>query len=548
MIKTNSVDLHYTTPEGWTPLMYAIYHSYSEIVEAILNSDPSTLDDQREDKNNIIRTPLIIAAENANQKTFEFVVSKASIIQINQVNNLGITALQVAVKKKDKSKCNVLLEHGADPNQADNEGKTPLWFSVYFKNYDIAQLLVQHKANVNKYLPCPSAPLHIAAGHGDLKLAGLLLENGADINIHLRTDSNDPATPICYSAKNKQHAMLDYLIKCDGLDVNVGYNPLSFATQEGDLNSVKILVKAGYSFNLNIVSQENFVVKDVPILMALSNIPILEFFLSQDNFESVTYQGNSLEVIFALQRGNTLALELLLANRKIEITDSIIDISSATYDIDDNPTIPILKRRLEADRQKEIDQATTSEDDEIIAPAEETPTSEASIQSSEEGKISDDDEIVEPAEETPAPEALIQPTPVLRNSIVSLPPLRVSISEQVREFQTLINMFFNLRNRNIPIQFDMHSSTRVEPVGFVQSVMEEINEALKMMSYNGSVILIPGQGQHSQIRRFSLVKRALIDYAITNNISYQEHLTNPGRVIFQYQNGEPVIIERAEAA
>jgi ankyrin repeat protein len=66
---------------------------------------------------------------------------------LDECDNLGMTALLFAVYRGDVEAVRLLLEAGADPNRASRQGTTPLWHATDdFGLDEIAALLRQHGA------------------------------------------------------------------------------------------------------------------------------------------------------------------------------------------------------------------------------------------------------------------------------------------------------------------------------------------------------------------------------------------------------------------
>ena len=74
-------------------------------------------------------------------------------IDINALGNSnGITALLMAVQRKNKDIAKRLLAIGADPNRIGNES-TCLREAVWREDMEMAELLLSHDANINANLP-----------------------------------------------------------------------------------------------------------------------------------------------------------------------------------------------------------------------------------------------------------------------------------------------------------------------------------------------------------------------------------------------------------
>jgi ankyrin repeat protein len=141
-------------------------------------------------------------------------------------NDYGCSALQKAVKERNRDAVQLLLELGADPNGMtegtdDNTLMSPLNYALYLGgDRELAQMLIDSGADVNSGF---QKPLVIAVRKGDLVLVKHMLEAGADLK----------------------------MLPAEGLSV------LYFAIERQDLSLVNTLIEAGVNQNLSIDELED---------------------------------------------------------------------------------------------------------------------------------------------------------------------------------------------------------------------------------------------------------------------------------------------------
>lgn len=170
--------------------------------------------------------------------------------------------LREAIAEKEVDLVREALAQGADPNWPEEDtggsftGRTPLFWAVSGGNLEIARLLLDAGARVAAESKAGSSSLHSAASHLDLPMINLLLEH--DGSVALNWFDEIDATPLMCAIRNGSVVIARRLIEA-GADVNAchatemggnlgivyGYTALIDAAAEGNLEMVKLLVKAG---------------------------------------------------------------------------------------------------------------------------------------------------------------------------------------------------------------------------------------------------------------------------------------------------------------
>ncbi|MFC4211614.1 ankyrin repeat domain-containing protein [Pedobacter lithocola] len=116
---------------------------------------------------------------------------------VNKNDDLGYSALAIAVARGHKEAVKVLLDYGASANTQDAKGNTPLHYVSENNDLELARLLLNHGADLSLQNTSGNQPLWTAtfsAADGDkskLPLVKLLLERGADRE-HLNSVGKKP--------------------------------------------------------------------------------------------------------------------------------------------------------------------------------------------------------------------------------------------------------------------------------------------------------------------------------------------------------------------
>lgn len=168
------------------------------------------------------------------------------------------TALQQAIKAGNATRIKALLAEGADANAADEAGTPAVMNAVLYAGPEVLRLMLDAGANANAKNAMGSTALVWAAG--DAVKAKLLIDAGADVNtssptgrtpLHVAaTASGNAATVRLLLAKGAKAEVKDRLDPMPPLFTGGGKaTPLVEAGRVGDLETVRVLLKAGADIN-----------------------------------------------------------------------------------------------------------------------------------------------------------------------------------------------------------------------------------------------------------------------------------------------------------
>ena len=151
---------------------------------------------------------LINALKNNNLPLFESLLNKNNL---NTRDGASNTLLMIAAKNGYFELVKYLIEEGADINAINSVGQTALNLSIYFAKNDIANFLIQKGADVNKtdskYI---LTPLVAAIRSNNLVLGEVLLRKGANINT---TDGTNNFSPIMWATLYQNKDFVSLLLK-----------------------------------------------------------------------------------------------------------------------------------------------------------------------------------------------------------------------------------------------------------------------------------------------------------------------------------------------
>jgi ankyrin repeat protein len=156
---------------------------------------------------------------------------------VNEANDLGVTALWLASQNGSLPIVRALLEAGANPNTALLSGETPVMVAARSGKAYVVELLLAKGANPNACGTRRQTALMWAAAQKHTDVVKLLLAHGADIHARSETWSQMMAVP--------PHGHAEY----NRMIPHGGYTALMFAARAGDLESAKLLVAAGANVN-----------------------------------------------------------------------------------------------------------------------------------------------------------------------------------------------------------------------------------------------------------------------------------------------------------
>ena len=191
--------------------------------------------------------------------------------EVDERQGDGATALHWAAHRNNQELAQLLIEAGADVNAANELGATPIWLAAFNGSVELLEMLLEARANPNASLQLGETPLMSAARSGDLESVALLIERGADVNAFEQEKSQ---TALMWAVA-QSHADVVQLLIDNGANLNArssvwyqlentagntnpsgnfrmahgGSSPIMFAARVGDIETARVLLKAGADVN-----------------------------------------------------------------------------------------------------------------------------------------------------------------------------------------------------------------------------------------------------------------------------------------------------------
>ncbi|CAI4215799.1 unnamed protein product [Parascedosporium putredinis] len=188
----------------------------------------------------------------------------AAVGSMNERDLSGNTPLVLASQTGQLAVVEFLLTKGADTNISDNEyGETPLMWAAENGHVEVVRVLCSKGDTDAAQSSEECSALHFALKMGRSTCADALIEAGADLDI---AEGHYGQSCLSWAAENGHLETVRFLIKAgakmhsvepcgkapiqkDGLDVNLqdsqGRTPLSWAAQHGNVDCVQVLLDKG---------------------------------------------------------------------------------------------------------------------------------------------------------------------------------------------------------------------------------------------------------------------------------------------------------------
>lgn len=161
----------------------------------------------------------------------------------------GVLPLHLAVANGQVAMVQLLLEAGAEPDAEDVSGETPLLVAARLDEPQIAAALLARGADADRRQGAngEQTPLFVAARVGSVATARLLIEHGADVNARTSAGHMPEFRLPSSSTGSKGAGIIRGGWPEHGARAAVpgAKSPLLYATRQGDLEMVRVLVEAG---------------------------------------------------------------------------------------------------------------------------------------------------------------------------------------------------------------------------------------------------------------------------------------------------------------
>ena len=212
---------------------------------------------------------LLEAVRDGNRQVVRSLLSEG--VNVNEAGADGASALHWAAQKDDLETAELLLRAGGNPNAANDYGVVPLMLACLNRSGSMVEKLLAANANPNAAKVTGETVLMTCARTGSVEGVRALLSRGADPNA---SEAKGGQTALMWALAAKHTGVAGLLVERganvnarskerSGLEVAVRYNaggvadqlpyrepkggftPLLFAAQQGDIDSVRMLLAAG---------------------------------------------------------------------------------------------------------------------------------------------------------------------------------------------------------------------------------------------------------------------------------------------------------------
>ncbi len=207
-LKESGADINLTDDSGKTALDYANLGGKASILKNVFKDAEIHTDTYG-------NTPLHLACYNGQSETVRVLLQNPEI-DINATNDLGVTALHVAVECSNIYITELLLKAGADAQERDDHGDTFLHMAARQKKTQLVHVLLKHGVDVNATNKFGETPL----------ICACKAREGQKPN-------SDIVSPL-----------LEYNAEVEAIDA-IGHSAMYYATEGGSPKIVEMLLEAG---------------------------------------------------------------------------------------------------------------------------------------------------------------------------------------------------------------------------------------------------------------------------------------------------------------
>lgn len=194
-----------------------------------------------------IDSPLADAAKRMDRPAIQALLRQKVNPNAPQVD--GATALHWAAYQEDVETVELLLKAGANAKAENRYGVTPLSLAATNGNGKIVELLLSAGASANTFLPGGETVLMTAARTGKPEAVRALIARNAEVNAK---ETKLGQTALMWAAADGNVEAVETLVAAKA-DIKAtsksGFTAFMFAVREGQIGTMKALIKAGSSPN-----------------------------------------------------------------------------------------------------------------------------------------------------------------------------------------------------------------------------------------------------------------------------------------------------------
>ncbi|KAF5296333.1 hypothetical protein FQA39_LY12550 [Lamprigera yunnana] len=303
VLKTNNINM--CAQDKKSPLIAALENSKLEFVKILLKHNADCVD----------KRCIHYSAENGLIDILESILSKVD--NINDLDEMGNSALLLALKNERDAAAKMLLDHDANTNVINLDGFSCLHYAVYCSEELLLQFLVQHKQDVNMLNKSGDSPLLVALQIMKKSSVELLLKYGANVNIV----NNEGFSCLHYAALCEPEMMSQFLCR-DFLERknNTGNTPLLVAIMNDRTDNILSLIQ--YGADLSARNNDGDTCMDVAINKG--NRTVIKLLLDNGSDPHTINQHGETCILIAVESGDeVLAKNLLDKNVDMNVMSNL---------------------------------------------------------------------------------------------------------------------------------------------------------------------------------------------------------------------------------
>lgn len=246
-------------------------------------------------------------------------------VDVNSVNDDGMTALQLAATTQEPSTVELLLKRGANVHLLDCNRVTPLWRVAYKLNGNakIAKLLLEGGSEPGFPDWIGVTPLHSACLNGNIEIFQLLIDGGADVKA-----KNDAGESLLHYAlrRDPRLELIKELVRL-GADVNEQDNnsqaPL-YVVAVGSGSESAVVVELLLDSGADVNDDDVFGFTALHCVAANGNLELVMLFAEKGANLSLRDKNGDTALSFAARFGKTDVVRYLLQRFAAQGNESCI--------------------------------------------------------------------------------------------------------------------------------------------------------------------------------------------------------------------------------
>lgn len=299
-------------PEGYSILYQPIKFNYHEIIDMLLEMDKKlvgiSIKDMKDSKGNV---PIFYAIRYNNHHALQELLNVNT--DVNYKNNKHVTALHLAIIKKDTIMVNMIIKYVKNINSKTLSGDTALHYACSYQLYDVIKILLNAGADPNiSESEHELYPIFYSVIQNDINAVELLIRAHFNPN----HQDNNGSTIIHYAIVYNHTIILDFIFKYYNIQ-NYTSNYIENISQESQ--SDPIMTNNKYQIDPNLVNIDGLTILHLLLYHYRDIYDIyIKKLLPNTN---INYQDNSGNTVCHILVENNLwgQFESILVNKSINI-------------------------------------------------------------------------------------------------------------------------------------------------------------------------------------------------------------------------------------